>query len=127
MARSVVIEDSSRVRGIAIELLGRLGIEAEGIATAKEGASFLIEYKPDLVLLDWDLPKLGALDILTAMAEAALSPKPKVILMATENDPKQFALARAAGAARYILKPFDADDLRAALRGAGVNVDQDTD
>lgn len=124
MARCVVIEDSSRVREIAIELLGELGIAAEGVPGAEEGTRMIEASPPEFVLLDWDLPKLGALDVLSAMAQSGIVPKPKIILMATENDPKQFAMARAAGANHYVLKPFDRNDLAQALVGAGIEIAQ---
>ena len=121
MQTCVVIEDSVRVREIAVGLLADIGFMAYGAEGVEDGLAKMAEVKPDLVLLDWDLPKLGALDVLTGTAEATL-PRPKTILMATENDPKQFALARAAGAASYMLKPFDRHDFARALQHAGVEV-----
>ncbi|MEM9810897.1 MAG: response regulator [Pseudomonadota bacterium] len=124
MVRSVVIEDSDRVREITCELLGRFGYEAVGAPDPATGVSYCYDHRPELILLDWDLPQLGALDVLTGLAEAGLTPKPTVILMAAENDPRQFALARAAGASFYVLKPFDADDFARALERAGFEISQ---
>ena len=123
MQTCVVIEDSVRVREIAVGLLADLGVVAYGARDSVEGLAMMAEVKPDVVLLDWDLPGHGALDVLTGSAGAVL-PRPLTILMATENDPKQFALARAAGASAYILKPFDAHDFAHALRQAGVDLSE---
>lgn len=123
MQTAVVIEDSVRVREIAVGLLADLGFMAYGAEGVEDGLAKMAEVKPDLILLDWDLPNLGALDVLTGTAEATL-PRPLTILMATENDPGQFSLARAAGASSYILKPFDRSDFTRALRQAGVELQQ---
>ena len=52
-----------------------------------------------MVLLDWDLPSMGALDFLRGVGNMPEEEKPAIILCATENDPQQFTLAKAAGAA----------------------------
>lgn len=116
MASCLVIDDSESVREVAAELLSALGhnvVEAEtaadGIAACADGV--------DLVLLDWDLPSLGALDFLRGAAD--LTARPTIILSATENDVRQFGLARAAGAGFHVLKPFDPETLAAALAAAG--------
>mgnify|MGYP006266001585 CR=1 FL=1 len=119
MPSCVVIDDSGRVRDIAIALLSEVGIEGWGAADVATGLELLAQMKPDAILLDWDLPEHGALDVLTGTVEVAL-PRPVTVLMATENDPKQFALARAAGASGVLIKPFDRHDFRAALTRAGV-------
>ncbi|MEM9839976.1 MAG: response regulator [Pseudomonadota bacterium] len=123
MQTAVVIEDSARVREIAVGLLADLGFMAYGTGTVEDGLAKMEEVKPDLCLLDWDLPKLGALDVLKGAAETMV-PRPRTVLMATENDPKQFTLARAAGASSYILKPFDRRDFARALTQAGVELNQ---
>jgi two-component system chemotaxis response regulator CheY len=120
MARCLIIEDSSTVSGILADILDELGQlvdTASGPATAMDKCR---EGLPDLVLLDWDLPDLGALDFLRDLHAESPDNKPLIILMATENDPRQFALARAAGAPYHILKPFDVPTIRSALRKAGV-------
>lgn len=122
MTTCLVIEDSDRVRAVVMEALTALGLDPVGAAFADDGVSLAQTKAAEVVLLDWDLPKLGALDFLTKLAKGALPAKPTIILMATENDPKQFSLARSAGASHYVLKPFDRDDLALVLERAGFSV-----
>ena len=120
MARCLIIDDSDAMREIAADLLDALGHDVteaagpEAAVTALHGAAVPFE----LVLLDWDLPTLGALDVLRAVGE--LDVKPEIVLCATENDPRQFKLAAAAGARFHVLKPFDRAALEAVLRDAEV-------
>ena len=65
----LVIDDSPVIREIAIRILNGLGIEApeaENAASAIEAC----QNKPiGAVLLDWDLPSMGALDFLRGVSE----------------------------------------------------------
>lgn len=119
MKTAVVIEDSARVREITAAILTDLGFEVFAASGVDEGLKTIGEVSPDTVFLDWDLPKFGALDVLKEMIDVTEA-RPQILLMAAENDPKQFALARAAGATSYILKPFDRYDFMRALEQAGI-------
>lgn len=103
----LVIDDSNVIREIAARIVAELGFEPAQSPAADAGLAFCRENKPSVVLLDWDLPSMGALDFLRGAAELPPADKPVIVLCATENDPQQFTLAKAAGAAHYILKPFD--------------------
>lgn len=119
MARCLIVEDSEMIRMIAkrmIEGLGHSVIEAEGPA---EASDMIRDHEPDVVFLDWDLPDLGALDFLRAVCSQHHRPRPTIILCATENDPRQMALAKAAGAPFHILKPYDHHTLESVMRKAG--------
>ncbi|NNU14813.1 response regulator [Parvularcula sp. ZS-1/3] len=122
MSKCLVIEDSERVREVLSDIVGKLGLDVETASSAAEGLETIAVDEPDVILLDWDLPKLGALDLLAGLADRGASRRPAVILLATENEPKQFALARAAGASHYVLKPYDLDTIAGALQGCGFEV-----
>jgi two-component system chemotaxis response regulator CheY len=123
MTKALIIEDSGRVREILTSMTASLGYDVQAVADAQAGVEATEPFEPDVILLDWDLPSSGALDYLTGLAECSLQPKPMVILMATENEPRVFALARAAGASHYILKPFERGDLASVLKKAGLPVE----
>lgn len=122
MPRCLVIEDSSRVRDLTVELVKELGFEGVGASGFEAAVEELRKAGADAVLLDWDLPKLGALDVLSEIAQMESGRRPAVVLAATENDPKQFALARAAGAKYSVLKPYAKADIAAAFAKAGLEV-----
>lgn len=119
MKSCLVVEDSPVVREIACRLIKELGLEPREAEDAGEAVEACRESKVDAVLLDWDLPSMGALDFLRGAATLEADMRPEIILCATENDAQQFTLARAAGAAHHILKPFDSDTLEKILIEAG--------
>jgi two-component system chemotaxis response regulator CheY len=120
MKTCLVIEDSALVREIAVRILRELCLNPKEAETAEQGVEACKAAKPDVVLLDWDLPSLGALDFLRGVGAFPPEARPLIVLVATENDHQQFTLARAAGAAHHILKPFDFDLLRAKLTEIGI-------
>lgn len=116
----LIVDDSDVIREIAMRIMTDLDIEA----AQAENAALAIDYcraeKPDAVFVDWDLPSMGALDFLHGVGEMPADDRPVIILCATENDPQQFSLAKAAGAAHYILKPFDRLAIETKLREIGL-------
>ncbi len=116
----LIVEDSEVIREIAARIILDLGLEAGQAANAAIAVEYCKEHKPAVVLLDWDLPSMGALDFLRGAAELDQAEKPEIILCATENDPQQFTLAKAAGAAHHILKPFDKSAVERKLTEIGL-------
>lgn len=116
----LIIDDSDVIREIAARIAADLGLATQQADNAAEAIAFCQDEKIDVVLLDWDLPSMGALDFLRGAAELSDDKKPEIILCATENDPQQFTLAKAAGANHHILKPFDRSAVETALVAAGV-------
>ncbi|PQA89437.1 response regulator [Hyphococcus luteus] len=115
----LVVDDSELIREIAIRIITDLGLEAEGAVDAAEAVEVCREKRPAAVFLDWDLPSMGALDFLREAASLE-GDRPAIILCATENDHQQFMLAKAAGAAHHILKPFDKTVLAGKLAEIGL-------
>ncbi|MGF1545452.1 MAG: response regulator [Parvularculaceae bacterium] len=107
MKSCVIIEDSEVIREIASRIVKEFGVEPIEADSASAGLEICRERQVDVAMLDWDLPSMGALDFLRGAAELDPAKKPQIVLCATENDAKQFALARAAGAAHHLLKPYD--------------------
>lgn len=120
MKTCLIVEDSDVIREIALRILKDLSVESKECENAASALEACRASKPDVVLLDWDLPQLGALDFLRGAAEFSQEQRPAIILCATENDPQQFALAKAAGAAHHVLKPFDRQTIEAKLAEIGV-------
>ena len=120
MKTCLIVEDSDVIREIAMRILADLSVAAKEAETAAAGLDYCRQAKTDVVLLDWDLPSLGALDFLRGAAELPPEQRPAIILCATENDPQQFTLAKAAGASYYLLKPFDRQSVEAKLAEIGI-------
>ena len=119
MAACLVVDDSDSMREVASEILTSLGHRVDEARSAADAAEHLTASGcvVDVVLLDWDLPQMGALDVLRAAATATR--RPQIVLCATENDPRQFSLAKAAGAGFHVLKPYDRTTIARVMGDAG--------
>ena len=116
MNRCLVIDDSSVIRKVARHILEGVHFN---VSEAENGEEALLQCSklptPDVILLDWHLPVLGAIEFLNRLRSTAAGRRPYVIYCTTENDPDDIARAHAAGANDYLLKPFSRDDVLTKL------------
>ena len=116
-AKILIVDDemfnNEVVRGY-LELDGYQDIEAT--SNAREAMSLVFELRPDLVLLDINMPEISGLQILKSIrADDALSTIPVVILTAdSSNETKLDALD--SGATDLLAKPVHRGELLARIR-----------
>lgn len=91
------------------------------VSLAHDGAAALEraqERKPDVILLDWMMPGMDGLECLTALkADPGLRSIP-VILMTARAQQADIDAGVAAGAAAYLIKPFQLDNLLRTIQEA---------
>jgi len=76
--------------------------------------------KPDVILLDWNMPKMDGYEFLRLLRKMPNGDVPRVVFCTTENDVAHIARALHAGADEYIMKPFDKDIIQAKFQEVGV-------
>ncbi|MEU6390397.1 response regulator transcription factor [Streptomyces sp. NPDC046939] len=122
--RLLLAEDQQMMRG-ALALL--LGLEADMEVVAQVSAGDLIvgkalECRPDVALLDIELPGLSGLDAAAQLREQV--PDCRVLILTTFGRPGYLRRAMEAGAAGFLVKdgPVEelAESIRAVLRGETV-------
>jgi response regulator of citrate/malate metabolism len=87
------------------------------VATAHSGPralELIAEHRPDLVLLDFDLPGLSGLEVLRDV-RALGGAQPEVIAVTAARDVDSVRQARSAGIQHYLVKPFTALSLQSRL------------
>lgn len=110
----VIADDHARIRAQI-----RMALEADGCvvlaeaATADEAIALTEEHRPDVALLDINMPGSG---IRAAQTITSTSPTCVVMLTQSSDDANLFDSLRA-GAQGYVLKGGDPRELAAALRG----------
>lgn len=67
--------------------------------------------KPDLILLDLNMPRMGGLECLAAIRQDALLNDIPVVMLSTSYAEKDMAASRELGAADYFSKPMDIQEL----------------
>src|SRR6266508_1723645 len=71
------------------------------------------ELEPDVVILDLMLPRVGGLEVLAELRADEKLRRVPVLVITAWNETREDVLA--AGAADFVAKPFDPDELRAAI------------
>ena len=113
--RALVVDDSMTIRRIVIKSLGMVGIsDATEAGDGTEAISALKESEFDVILLDWNMPKMTGIDTLKAIRQAGN--KTPVIMVTTEAEKSRVIEAIKAGANDYLIKPFSPDQLAAKVR-----------
>jgi DNA-binding NarL/FixJ family response regulator len=116
--RIVVVDDHNMFRAGVIELLQSVpdfDIVAEG-ASGIEAITIALDVKPDIIILDVEMPGPGARPTIHKVLE--VSPSTKIIILTMHDDPELLRELFEAGAAGYLLKSAGRTELIAAINTA---------
>jgi two-component system cell cycle response regulator DivK len=114
--RILVVEDQEDNRQILRDLLGSAGFEMIEAETGEEGVAAAIAHKPDLILMDIQLPIMDGYEAtrrIKAMPEMRAIPIIAVTSYALSGDEEK---ARAAGCDAYVPKPYSPRQLLVKIK-----------
>jgi two-component system, chemotaxis family, chemotaxis protein CheY len=105
--RALLVDDSKTIRTILKKYLLPLGVECFEAENGAEALLRLGELGPvDCVLLDWNMPFLDGLSVVKVVRANPRYATTRIVLVTTETELEQVALALGAGADEYVMKPF---------------------
>ncbi len=110
------VEDNELNRKIVRDLLKRTSYRLIEAFDGEAGVALALEARPDLILMDIQLPKISGLEAmrrLRAEAATALTPMIAITSFALAGDEQK---AREAGATAYLAKPYSPFDLLGLIR-----------
>jgi response regulator RpfG family c-di-GMP phosphodiesterase len=114
--RVLIVDDEKFIRDILADFLG---MEGYIVRTAEDGSAALTELGNahyDLVISDLKMPRMGGIELLDAIGEAA--PSALTVIMTGFGTVETAIDAMKRGAYDYILKPFKVDEvIRVVQRG----------
>jgi two-component system, chemotaxis family, chemotaxis protein CheY len=114
--RIMVVDDSRAMRMIVLRTLKQAGFRDHTFVEAADGVEALEAIKanpPDLVLSDWNMPKMSGIDLLRNLKADGC--ELKFGFITSESTDEMRTLSSEAGALFMIAKPFDEDTFRDAL------------
>ena len=115
-ARVLVAEDDPVARRVVVSFLGKWGYEVVAVGDGAEAWHILeANDSPRLALLDWMLPGLEGVEVCRKVREHPARPYVYILLLTAVSQKEDLLTALDAGADDYLVKPFDAAQLRAAL------------
>jgi two-component system KDP operon response regulator KdpE len=113
--RILVVDDEPQIRRIMRTTLTGMGYEVDDAKTGEEGLQKVRAFRPDLVLLDINMPGMGGLAACRAIrADTGAA----IIMLTVRNTEADKVNALDAGADDFITKPFSTPELLARIRAA---------
>jgi DNA-binding response OmpR family regulator len=114
--RLLMIDDDIALGKLVQEFLTSEGWSCYWVDNGEEGYQEALALKPDVILLDLNLPGVGGMELCHRMkGDPRLSHIPIVILTGAYKEVRDRVRGLERGADDYILKPFDLDILLARL------------
>jgi DNA-binding NarL/FixJ family response regulator len=113
--RVLIVDDDDQFRLAVRALLEQHAqLEVVGEAPNGEAAVKLVpEVTPDLVLMDYEMPRMDGIEATKAVRQ--LAPATRVVVVSGSDDRELEARAYAAGATHFVPKPRIAEAVAAAL------------
>ncbi len=116
----LIVDDQFGIRILLNEVFQKEGYNTFQAANGLQALDIVQKHDPDLVLLDMKIPGMDGIEILKRMK--AIDPEIRVIIMTAYGELDMIQEAKSLGAITHFAKPFDIDDIRAAVRS---NLPQD--
>jgi len=112
----LVVDDFATMRRILKNILKQLGfknlVEADDGTTAWD---VLEDQKIDLVLCDWNMPKMTGLELLKKVRASEKYAKVPFLMVTAEAQKQNVIEAVQAGVSNYVVKPFTAEAISEKL------------
>ena len=106
----VLIDDNDITREVLRVVLRSEGYNVVGeAADGGTGLELVLKHRPNLILLDVVMPKIGGLEILPKIKD--MLPEAMVLMVTASKDSETIAEAVKAGIHGFILKPFNAQKI----------------
>lgn len=112
----LVAEDNPVNQKVALLTLGRLGHQAEAVDNGVEVLAALARQRYQAVLMDLQMPEMDGLEAIREIRQRfPVEQQPYIIAVTAHVRQGERERCLAAGADAYVSKPFQPEDLRAAL------------
>jgi two-component system KDP operon response regulator KdpE len=113
--RILVVDDEPQIRRIMRTTLTDAGYEVDDAKSGEEALAKLREFRPELILLDINMPGMGGLAACRAIRS---DPNVAIIMLTIHNSETAKVEALDAGADDFVTKPFSSPELLARIRAA---------
>lgn len=114
-ASILVADDEPQIRRVLRSTLSSQGYVIIEAKTGEEAVEAVRKEKPDLVLLDVNMPGMGGIAACREIRESSEAP---IIMLTVRNAERDKVVALDAGADDYVVKPFGIEELLARIRAA---------
>jgi CheY-like chemotaxis protein len=122
----LIVEDNDASRRLVMELLRAAGFTNLSFARdAEEAIEHIQTQGPDLLLLDWGLPGMSGIELVSHIRQAALKSDPRfpnpqlpIVMLTARQRVFDVTMASNAGINEFVVKPFSTSTLLKAISSA---------
>jgi two-component system chemotaxis response regulator CheY len=112
----LIVDDYKTMLRIIRGLLSQIGFKnIDEAANGAEAITKLKEKKYDLIISDWNMEPMTGLELLQNVRADEKTKMTPFIMVTAESKTENVIAAKQAGVSNYIVKPFNADTLKAKL------------
>ena len=112
----LVVDDEADLLTLVRYNLERDGFEVGEAVDGEEAMLMIAERQPDLMLLDWMLPRLSGIEVCRRIRRSAETQNLPVIMLTARGEESDRVRGLDCGADDYIVKPFSPSELAARVR-----------
>lgn len=119
---ALLVDDSKMIRMLLGDIMHAFGFETFEAEDGRAALEVLeAEGFVDVVLLDWNMPRMDGYELLRVLRGDARYSALKIMMVTTESEMAQIARALDAGADEYIMKPFNDEIIHSKLELLGLS------
>ena len=112
----MVVEDEDALATLLDYNLEKEGFRVERAADGEEGLLKVEEETPDLILLDWMLPKVSGVEVCRQLRQRSETKRTPVLMLTARGEETDKVRGLDTGADDYVVKPFAMSELTARIR-----------
>ncbi|HKN93423.1 MAG TPA: response regulator [Thermoleophilaceae bacterium] len=116
MPRILVVDDDADIRDMLQFKLAKAGYEVHTEEDGETGLAAARDLQPDLILLDWMMPRLTGPEVCRELRAADDTARVPVILLTAKAQEADVQRGFATGADDYISKPFSPRELMSRVQ-----------
>ncbi|MFA7586551.1 MAG: response regulator [Novosphingobium sp.] len=114
--RILTVDDSASMRALLNHALIGQGFDVVQAEDGMAALEWLATNNVDVVITDINMPRLDGFGLIERLRSGSRFRDHPILVLTTESSDEKKTRARAAGATGWIVKPFDAQKLAAAVR-----------
>jgi chemosensory pili system protein ChpA (sensor histidine kinase/response regulator) len=111
----MVVDDSVTVRKVTSRLLERQGMDVLVAKDGVEAVSLLQERRPDVMLLDIEMPRMDGFEVLRQVRHDERLRDLPIVMISSRTGTKHQDRAASLGVSRFLGKPFQESELLATI------------
>jgi DNA-binding response OmpR family regulator len=111
MSTIVVVDDDADILGLLEYKLTAAGHQVTAEADGEAGLAAIHEVKPDLVVLDWMMPRMTGIEVCLELRKDPQMADVPVLFLTAKAQESDVQRGFAAGGNDYVVKPFSPREL----------------